>query len=174
MSREFDDISIEVQNMKDVQEMFRKINMDVKEQAKIYYKLNRKAGLVVRNQLIMNAPQGDNTKKPKNKIVNNVVMSKSKDNSTGVLIGFKKRIYYVKFIEFGVSIMRKIKGSGRKGIYKGANRGTLPAQPFVERSHNEALPKVKEILFKDYLKNINSILKKETSAVNRKINKYTK
>lgn len=165
-----DGVNIEMQNLKEVEEMFNKIGLTVKQQAAIWYKLNSKAGRHVVNALKQNAPSGDNDKKPQNKIENNVIMAKSKDNPTGVWIGFKKRAWYVKLIELGVNTVRIVKGK-RKGKYKGASRGTLDAQPFIQRSHEQATSAVIKELNEDYLKNINNILIKETKRVNNKIKK---
>jgi HK97 gp10 family phage protein len=138
---------------------------------KIQNDFNTKAAYMVKAELERNAPDGDNDKKSKNKIANNVVVKNEKGTKSDKLVGFTKRAWYVKLLEFGTAV-RAVKG--KNGKYKGANRGSMPRKPFVLNTHNSIAPQVIDYLKTNYVKMIGNSIKKQSKAINRKLAKEQK
>lgn len=131
------------------------------QRAKVYLKMNRNAANVVKKRL--------QAASPSDKIRKAVKVEKSKTNTTGVVIGFMKKAFHVKFLEFGTAI-RTVKGK-RKGRFKGANRGKMTPRPFVERTHDQAGSELQVKLGETYKEEMNKALNAELKKVNNKIKK---
>jgi HK97 gp10 family phage protein len=122
---------------------------------KIQADLNKQAANIVKKELQALSPEGNNDKKHKSKISANVVVKKSINNS--FLIGFTKKVWYVKLLEMG-TIVRKTLGKGR--YRSGANRGVLIRKPFIESAHHTAAQKAVEFLRTNYLKIVDRSIRK--------------
>src|SRR5205807_2309849 len=96
---------------------------------------------IVKKELSAAAPEGNNDKKSNAKLSSKTTIKKS--DTGGALVGFKKSAFYVKFIEMGTAV-RKTKS--------GANRGTMPRQPFIEKAYESAAPKAIDYMSTNLLK----------------------
>jgi HK97 gp10 family phage protein len=148
-------------NAKEINEMLK--SLDRQFQAQIYYKFNRKVAGVVARRLKQNAPVQSSKSRHKKSLKDSVVVTKNKKgNASAVSVGFKKKGYRVRFIEYGTSI---------RATKAGANRGYMTAKPFVQRSHDEAIPEVNKMVGEDYAKHMQKILKSEVKKINKKLAK---
>jgi HK97 gp10 family phage protein len=123
----------------------------------VLYDINRAAAKIVKEKLTLAAPDDANETNSKNKIENNVAITKGRGSRTLVQTGIKKRAFHARFLEFGTRV-RKTKG---KGKYKRpANRGAVTPRPFIRRAHERATPKVLKYVSSNYLKVINRSIKR--------------
>lgn len=159
-----------IEGIKEVQQLLKTLPASVN--AKVQADLNQQAAKIVQAELIANAPDGDNNSKPKNKIESNVVIKTEKGSKSAKIIGFTKRVWYVKLIEMGTAV-RTVLGKN-DGFRKGANRGSMPSTPFIAKSHSDAAPKVIQFLQENYLKIIQKSIKKQAKAVQRALAKAKK
>ena len=144
--------------------------LPAKRQSTVLYNIHRRAARFAVLKLKQNAPVSKTDKrKYENKLKNGIIMQKSPTNKTGIWVGFKRKNFYVKTLEFGVSAPRIVKGRHHK--YKGASRGVLSPHPFVERSHNEAMPQIQKVLGEDYVKLINKAITSALKRSNKKLQK---
>lgn len=164
------DFKIEIAGLKEVQDLLNNLPKSITDrvQGDIHYQ----AGKIVQDELKASAPDGDNSKKPKNKLENNVIIKRQKSS---VLIGFNKRAFYVKWLEYG-TIVRRILGrkkspSGKAGFRKGKNTGKISPRPFVKQAHERAGRIVIDFLNRSYLNLIYKSIKKQNRAVQRAISK---
>lgn len=132
---------------------------------KIIYDINRAGANIVKKELQANAPDGDNDSKSSDKIQANIVVQKNREHRNAVSIGFAKKVFYVRFIEFGTKI-RETLGRGR--YKKGANRGAVQAKPFIKQSHETAAPKVIDFFQTNFLKLVNKSLKRQIKRLKKR------
>jgi HK97 gp10 family phage protein len=151
-------IDFKIQGLTEVQKMLDQLPDDVNQN--ITQDLMMKAGGIVKKEIQNSAPEGNNTKRNKNKLASKVAIVKT-DNG-GVTIGFKKSGFYAKFIEFGTSV-RTTKGLGK--YRAGANRGTMNAKPFVQRAHEAAAPKAVDFFSNNFAKLVNNSIKKQLKNI---------
>jgi HK97 gp10 family phage protein len=151
-------IKFEVEGLKEALKMLENLPKDVND--RVLLDINKQAAKIVKEELMNSAPDGDNSKSAEDKIENNILIKTEKGSKTNALIGFAKKVFFVKFLEMGVQVMRK-KDSGAK-------TGTLPRQPFVEAAHNRAYPKVIEFVTQNALQIINKSLKRQAKKFKSK------
>ncbi|HPQ79838.1 MAG TPA: HK97 gp10 family phage protein [Candidatus Dojkabacteria bacterium] len=158
-----DTVKFELIGAKEAAEALKSLN--TKDKIQIYYKLNRKAANVVKGKLKNNAPS--------NKIQQAIKIEKNKANPTAVFIGFLKKVFYVRFLEYGTEIRTT---RGKKGRFKKpAFRGRMTdSKKFIEKSHDEAVAELEIKLGQNYQQELNKVLKSELKRVNNKISKYRK
>lgn len=156
------DFSYAIEGLDVVQKMLKTLPQTVQD--KTLYNVFRSAANIVKQEIEQAAPDGDNSKKSKNKIANNIIVKKDKRSSTGVLIGFHKRAFAARFFIKGTKV-RQTKG---KGKYKaGANRGEMQRNDFLTPAHTRATPKVIEYVSKNYLSIVNRSLKAQARRLNK-------
>lgn len=131
---------------------------------KVLYDLHRSAANIVKKEIISNAPEGDNDSKSGNKIAANVVIKKNAKSRNAVSVGFLKRSFYVRFLEFGTRV-RKLLGRGK--YPQGTNRGTMTRRPFIARSHESAFPKVIKYFETNFLKVVNRSLRRQVKRLKK-------
>lgn len=151
-----------IEGLDEVKKMLASLPVSVNE--KVQRDLNTKAAYMVKAAIEQAAPDGDNDKKNANKIANNVVVKNEKGSKSNKLIGFTKRAWYVKLIEYGTAV-RSLLG---KGKYKSGNRGSVTPNPFVLKTHNAVAPKVVEYLKTNYVKLVSNSIKRQSKAIARK------
>jgi HK97 gp10 family phage protein len=156
------DFDFNVQGLEQIDNLIKNLPKEVTE--KIQQDIHKQAAKIVKKQLEDDAPDGVNDKSNDDKAASNVVIKS--EGKSGVNIGFKKKVWYVKLIEMGT----KVRNVGKKkgGKYKSGNRGKIDRKPFIEQSHETAAPVVVEFLQQNYLKLLNNAIKKQLRKVNKK------
>lgn len=155
-------VKFEIKGLREVNQMLSQLPKAVND--KVLYDLNRSGGNIVKKAIEEAVPDSNTDKASKDKIAANVVVKKNPDDKTGVLIGFLKKVWYVKLMEMGT----KVRNTLGKGKYKKkANRGTITRKPFVEQAHAEAYPKVIEHFTTNYLKIVNKSIKRQLNKLKR-------
>lgn len=163
------DFKFEIQGLKEIKELLKDLPDSVKDQ--VQADINNNAAKIVQKELQDNAPSGNNDELPKNKIENNIVIKTEKGSKTNKLVGFTKRVFHVKFIELGTKVRSVV---GKKGKYKGANRGAVRARPFVLRSHQSGGKKAIDFMATNYLKVLHNSIKKQNKKVLNALKKKLK
>jgi len=149
------DFNFNIKGIEEVNNILKTLPNSINE--RIQSDINRKGASIVKAELKESAPEGDNNKKQKEKIGDNVIIKKS--SSTGFFIGFTKKVWYVKLLEMG-TVVRQTLGKGKYAA--GANRGLIIRKPFIEKAHNETASKVVDYITTNYLKIVNRSLKRLT------------
>lgn len=149
------DFDINIQGLTEVQSLLKGLPDDVTD--KIQLDINKKGAQFVVKEMQKNAPSGNNDKKAKSKIENNIVSVKGED-PTSVWVGIKKKIFYAGFLSEGTK-ERTVKGRGK--YPKGTNRGKIAASNWIEKSHADGAANAVEFLQQNYLKLINQSVKKQ-------------
>ena len=149
-----DNIKFKIEGIEQVNKMLSTLPKELSD--RVLLDINKQVGKIVQKELQQNAPEGNNDKSSKQKIEENVVVKKS-DTKTGVLVGFTKKVWYVKLLELGTKVRRTL---GKGKYKKRANRGRITRRPFIERSHLNAYPKAVDYFVNNYLKIVNRSLKR--------------
>jgi HK97 gp10 family phage protein len=148
------EFKLKVDGLEELKKMLATLPDDVN--AKIQADINRAGANIVKKELQAAAPEGDSTKKSGQAIAENVIIKKN--GKASFLIGFSKRVWYVKLLELGTKVRQTLGG----GKYKeGANRGKIDRKPFIEQAHYHAAKKVTETISEKYLSIINRSIKKQ-------------
>jgi HK97 gp10 family phage protein len=148
-------IKFKIIGLEEVKKALRELPRSINE--RIQLDVNRKAGLIVKKEMQETAPEGNNTKKSRNKASQNILIKRSKSKS-GIFVGISRAIFYMAFRELGTKV-RSLLGRGK--YRKGTNRGRMTPKKWIEPAHRSALPKVVDFMNKNYLKIINNSLKKQ-------------
>lgn len=155
-------ISFQIEGIEAIKKMLSDLPKSVSE--KVQSDLHRQGAKIVADELKAAAPEGDNSKKSKNKVVNNILVKRGAGSSWA--IGFSKRAGYIaRFNEYGT----KVRATTGKGKYKaGANRGTMQRRPFVRQAHERAYPKAVDFMVKNYAKIVNRSVKSQANRLKKK------
>ncbi|HYG03020.1 MAG TPA: hypothetical protein VD927_11290 [Chryseosolibacter sp.] len=146
---------LELDGLDAVLKMLSELPNDLNE--KIQYDINRQAANIAKEQLIADSPSQE--------IAENVMISKTPRTKTGVSIGYKRKVFHVKFLEKGTRV-RSTKGNSK--YYKNkANRGSIARKPFIIQSHQKAAPNIIKFVSTNFLRLINKSLKKHTKRLRR-------
>lgn len=156
------DIDFKIEGIAQVDKMLKDLPLALNQS--IMRDVNKAAAKIAKAQLEEDTPVGDNDKKQSDKAESNVTIVNDKKSKTGgVLLGFKKRSWYILLQEIGTKV-RQLTG---KGKYKSGNRGKIERKPFILESHQKAFPAVIEFMQKNYLKIVNKSLKKNARKFNK-------
>lgn len=157
-----EDISYKIEGLDIVKKMLATLPQTVQD--KVLYNVFRSAANIVKQEIEQAAPDGNNSKKSRNKIANNIIVQKDRRSNTGVSIGFGKRGFAAKFYVKGT----KVRATKGKGKYRsGANRGTMQRRDFLTPAHQRATPKVIQYFATNYLKIVNRSLKAQARKLNK-------
>lgn len=151
-------IKLQIKGLKEIEKMLKQLPKDIND--RVQYDLNRKVAAIAKKQMEMDAPEGNNNKKAKDKTRSNITIAKArgKGNRSGVWVGVKKRVWYSTLIDRGTKV-RSTKGKGR--YKKKANRGSIGSRPWIEQAHNKAMPSMINFINNSYAKVVNQSLKKQ-------------
>jgi HK97 gp10 family phage protein len=152
--------NLELKGHKEAIAALRQLPKDVND--RIMYNIHRSAAGPVKRIIESATPSGNNDKKSKSKAESNVVIAKEQGSKVGVNVGYKKRAFYISFVDQGT---RQRKVRGRRGKYKNANRGRISPRHFVSRAHDSAVPRANQYLKENYLKTINRSLRRMLKTV---------
>lgn len=155
------DFDIQIDGLKEVQALFRNLPKEISD--RVTLDLNMRAARIVAQGLADDAPDGNNTKKHKQKIAANTTVTKGKA-PLSAWAGFKRKVFYVLFTNLGTKT-RRLLGRGK---YKKGNRGAITGTHWVERSHERSAEKAVRYLQDNYLKIINQSIKKQLKRVTSK------
>lgn len=156
------DIKFKLHGVNEIKKALDQLGKDIND--RVTYDLNKAASRIAVAEMKQAVPDSNSTKTAADKVENNIVIKKSK-SKTGTLVGFTNRVFYVMFQEFGTKV-RKTKGRGK---YKqGVNRGRMPRNPWVQKAHQTAFPKVVEFFQTNYAKIVNRSLKSQLRKIRKK------
>jgi HK97 gp10 family phage protein len=150
-------IKFDLKGAKEAEEALKSLSN--KDKIQVYYKLNRKGANIIKKKLVAKAPS--------QKIKKAVKIKRDKTDKTKVIIGFLKKVFYVRFLEFGTEI--------RKTRKRKANKGKMnDSKQFIRKAHDEGVNELQKKIGDNYQQELNKILKSEIRRINRKLAKYKK
>lgn len=125
-------------------------------QGKILYAINRRAAKIAKDELQANAPSTE--------IASKIQIVKDSTNLTGVLVRPSKKVYYVRFLEYGTEVRQTKEGANRGDISEGK-------KPFIRKSYAVAGPKIISEVIPKYRELIVKQMQKESKRIARAIKK---
>lgn len=155
------DLKFNIEGLAEVEKMLKDLPLALNQN--VVRDVNKAAGKIAREELQDNTPSANNDKPSGAKAENNTIVVNDRKSKTGVLVGFKRKAWYILLQEEGTSD-REVKGEGR---YSSGNRGKITGNQFITKAHESALPKVIDYLNNNFLKIINKSLRKNANKINK-------
>jgi HK97 gp10 family phage protein len=149
------DIKFEIKGLEEVNKILSSLPQAVND--RVQFDLHKAAAKIVKEEIAMRAPDGNNNRPSSDKIENNIIIKKAPQTKSSVWVGLSKKVFYARFIERGVNYIRKTKND--------KSTGSMPRKAFIEPAHLAAFPKVVKFLADNYLKLINKSIKRQSKKI---------